>query len=139
MRPFTIKHIDHLVLRVSDLPRSVAFYTELLGCAVSRVREDLGMVHLATGTTMIDLVTLDGPLGRPGGAAPGVEGRNLHHFCLRIEPFDEAALTAYLDAAGVKVEPAEKRYGAEGEGLSLYCYDPDGNQVELKGPIAEAV
>ncbi len=57
MRPFTIKHIDHLVLRVSDLPRSVAFYTELLGCTVSRVREDLGMVHLATGTAMIDLVT----------------------------------------------------------------------------------
>ncbi|BAW22736.1 MULTISPECIES: VOC family protein [Pseudomonas] len=139
MRPFTIKHIDHLVLRVSDLPRSVAFYTGLLGCHVSRVREDLGMVHLGTGTAMIDLVTLDGPLGRPGGAAPGVEGRNLHHFCLRIEPFDEAALTAYLEAAGVKVEPAEKRYGAEGEGPSLYCYDPDGNQVELKGPVAEAI
>lgn len=119
MRPFTIKHIDHLVLRVSDLPRSVAFYTELLGCTVSRVREDLGMVHLATGTAMIDLVTLDGPLGQPGGAAPGVEGRNLHHFCLRIEPFDEAALTAYLEAAGVKVEPAEKRYGAEGRAFAV--------------------
>lgn len=138
MRPFTIKHIDHLVLRVSDLPRSIAFYTELLGCTVSRVREDLGMVHLATGTAMLDLVTLDGPLGLPGGAAPGAEGRNLHHFCLRIEPFDEPALTAYLQAAGVKVEPAEKRYGAEGEGLSLYCYDPDGNQVELKGPVPAA-
>ncbi|TFW26214.1 VOC family protein, partial [Pseudomonas putida] len=71
MRPFTIKQIDHLVLRVRDLPRSVAFYTELLGCTVSRVREDLGMVHLATGAAMIDLVTLDGPLGQPGGAAPG--------------------------------------------------------------------
>ncbi|WP_063913716.1 VOC family protein [Pseudomonas sp. p21] len=138
MRPFAIKHIDHLVLRVSDLPRSIAFYTELLGCTVSRVREDLGMVHLATGTAMIDLVTLDGPLGQPGGAAPRAEGRNLHHFCLRIEPFDEPALTAYLQTAGVKVEPAEKRYGAEGEGLSLYCYDPDGNQVELKGPVPAA-
>ncbi|MGN8249362.1 VOC family protein [Pseudomonas sp. SMV7] len=136
MRPFAIKHIDHLVLRVSDLPRSIAFYTELLGCTVSRVREDLGMVHLATGTAMIDLVTLDGPLGQPGGAAPGAEGRNLHHFCLRIEPFDEPALRAYLQAAGVPVAPAEKRYGAEGEGPSLYCYDPDGNQVELKGPVS---
>ena len=96
------------------------------------------MVHLATGTAMIDLVTLEGPLGRPGGAAPGAEGRNLHHFCLRIEPFDEQVLTAYLQGAGVSVEPAEKRYGAEGEGLSLYCYDPDGNQVELKGPVAAA-
>jgi len=136
MRPFVIKHIDHLVLRVSDLPRSVAFYRDLLGCTVSREREDLGMVHLATGTTMIDLVTLDGPLGRPGGAAPGPQGRNLHHFCLRIDPFDEPALTAYLQAAGVTVEPAEQRYGAEGEGPSLYCFDPDGNQVELKGPCA---
>ncbi|MFJ4346295.1 VOC family protein [Pseudomonas sp. NPDC089401] len=138
MRPFTLKHIDHLVLRVGDLPRSVAFYRDLLGCTVSRERPDLGMVHLATGTAMIDLVSLDGPLGQPGGAAPGAQGRNLHHFCLRIEPFDEAALTTYLEAAGVSVEPAEKRYGAEGEGLSLYCFDPDGNQVELKGPVAAA-
>lgn len=136
MRPFVIKHIDHLVLRVSDLQRSLAFYRDLLGCTVSRERTDLGMVHLATGTTMIDLVTLDGPLGRPGGAAPGPEGRNLHHFCLRIEPFDEPALMAYLQNNGVEVAPAEQRYGAEGEGPSLYCHDPDGNQVELKGPSA---
>ncbi|MFJ4156716.1 VOC family protein [Pseudomonas sp. NPDC089752] len=135
MRPFAIKHIDHLVLRVSDLQRSVAFYRDLLGCLVSRERPDLGMVHLAAGSAMIDLVTLDGPLGQPGGAAPGAQGRNLHHFCLRIEPFDEQALKAYLQAEGVAVESAEKRYGAEGEGLSLYCFDPDGNQVELKGPI----
>ncbi|BDM22554.1 MULTISPECIES: VOC family protein [Pseudomonas] len=138
MRPFAIKHIDHLVLRVTDLQRSVAFYRDLLGCTVSRERPDLGMVHLATGSAMIDLVTLDGPLGLPGGAAPGAEGRNLHHFCLRIDRFDEQALTAYLHAAGVAVEPAEKRYGAEGEGLSLYCFDPDGNQVELKGPVEGA-
>ncbi|WP_027596215.1 VOC family protein [Pseudomonas sp. LAIL14HWK12:I7] len=135
MRPFAIKHIDHLVLRVSDLPRSLAFYVDVLGCTVRKVRKDLGMVHLATGTAMIDLVTLDGVLGQPGGAAPGAEGRNLHHLCLRIEPFDEPALAAYLRAAGVTVEPAEKRYGAEGEGPSLYCFDPDGNQVELKGPL----
>ena len=84
MRPFAIQHIDHLVLRVRDLPRSVAFYTDLLGCSVSRVREDLGMVHLATGTAMIDLVTLDGPLGRTGGAAPGAEGRNLRPACYQF-------------------------------------------------------
>ena len=60
------------------------------------------MVHLATGTAMIDLVTLDGPLGRTGGAAPGAEGHNLHHFCLRIEPFDEPALLAYLQRRGCR-------------------------------------
>ncbi|MDF0732990.1 VOC family protein [Pseudomonas entomophila] len=135
MQPFVIRHIDHIVLRVQDLPRSLAFYQGLLGCPVSKTREDLGMIHLAAGSAMIDLVAIDGPLGRTGGAAAQREGRNLHHFCLGIEPFDEQALSAYLEAAGVLVEPAEKRYGAEGEGLSLYCYDPDGNQVELKGPV----
>ncbi|HGM5578872.1 TPA: VOC family protein [Pseudomonas putida] len=134
MQPFAIRHIDHLVLRVRDLARSVAFYRDVLGCQVSKERPDLGMIHLKTGRSMIDLVSLDGVLGEPGGAAPGKSGRNLHHFCLGIEPFDEQALTAYLQAAGVVVEPAEQRYGADGEGWSLYCYDPDGNQVELKGP-----
>ncbi len=124
MRPFAIKDIDHLVLRVRDLERSVAFYRDVLGCEVSRVRDDLGMVHLATGSAMIDLVTLDGPLGKPGGAAPGAQGRNLHHFCLRIEPFDEQALTAYLLAQGIRVEPAEKRYGAEGRGCRCTATTP---------------
>ena len=133
--PFDVQRIDHLVLRVRDLARSVRFYGEVLGCHVERRREHLGLVHLRAGASMIDLVDVAGKLGARGGVPAGVEGRNLHHFCLRIEPFDEAALTAYLEAAGVKVEPAEKRYGAEGEGLSLYCYDPDGNQVELKGPV----
>jgi glyoxylase I family protein len=137
MRPFTIEQIDHLVLRVSDLERSIGFYRDLLGCQVSRIREDLGMVHLAAGSAMIDLVRIDGPLGLPGGRAAADQGRNLHHFCLRIEPFDEQALSDYLKTAGVIVEPAEKRYGAQGEGLSLYCFDPDGNQVELKGPVQD--
>ncbi len=84
MPPFIIQHIDHIVLRVQDLERSIAFYCDLLGCQVSRTRDDLGMVHLAAGTAMIDLVTLDGPLGRPGGPGSNGQGNNLHHFCLRI-------------------------------------------------------
>ncbi|MFK3776105.1 VOC family protein [Pseudomonas sp. NPDC089406] len=131
---FHVLHIDHVVLRVANLQRSLVFYEQLLGCAVRRRREDLGMLHLAAGSSLIDLVAIDGPLGRQGGAAPGREGHNLDHLCLRIEPFDEPALRAYLQAAGVQVEPAEQRYGADGEGLSVYCLDPDGNRVELKGP-----
>ncbi|WP_369991991.1 VOC family protein [Pseudomonas xanthosomatis] len=134
MPDFSILHIDHLVLRVRDLARSMAFYGDVLGCPLDRRREDLGMVHLAAGSSLIDLVAIEGPLGRKGGAAPGREGHNLDHLCLRIEPFDEPALRAHLQAAGVQVEPAEQRYGADGEGLSVYCLDPDGNRVELKGP-----
>ncbi|MDH0647888.1 VOC family protein [Pseudomonas sp. GD03858] len=138
MPAFTIRQIDHIVLRVADLRRSLAFYEQVLGCPVRRRRDDLGMIHLGVGASLIDLVAVDGPLGRQGGVGPGPVGRNLDHFCLSIEPFDEASLTQYLASAGVKVDPVEVRYGAQGEGRSLYCYDPDGNRVELKGVVAQA-
>jgi catechol-2,3-dioxygenase len=51
-----------------------------------------------------------------------------------VEDFDEAAILAELAAAGVPAGPAESRYGAEGEGPSIYISDPEGNTVELKGP-----
>jgi len=134
-RPFSVERIDHLVLRVRDLARSEAFYGQVLGCAVVRRREHLGLVHLRAGASMIDLISLDGTLGRHGGSGPGSEGRNVDHLCLRVHPFDEAALVTHLAAHGVPVPgPAEVNFGAEGDGLSLYFKDPDGNTVELKGP-----
>lgn len=132
--PFRILDIDHLVLRVVDLPRMLHFYVEVLGCNIERRRDELGLLQLRAGRSMIDLVPVDGPLGRAGGAAPGAQGRNLDHFCLRIEPFDEAALRTQLAAHGLQAGPVEQRFGAEGEGPSLYLADPEGNVVELKGP-----
>lgn len=135
MTAFSIQRIDHLVLRVADLPRAVRFYCEVLGCVVERRRDDLGLIHLRAGQSLIDLVALTGPLGRKGGAGAGDEGRNLDHLCLRIDPFDEVALRDHLHRHGVGMpEAAALRFGAEGEGLSLYIQDPDGNTVELKGP-----
>ncbi len=58
----------------------------------------------------------------------------MDHFALRIDPFDEADLRAHLDSHGVAVGELATRYGAEGDGPSLYIKDPDGNTVELKGP-----
>ncbi len=134
MHPFSIQHIDHIVLRVTDLQRSIDFYNQVFGAEVVKRNEPLGLIHLRAGTSMIDLVDLQGELGRKGGGAAGAERRNVDHFCLRIEPFDEAALIAHLQTFGLTVAKAESRFGAEGKGLSLYCFDPDGNQVELKGP-----
>lgn len=131
-----IRDIDHLVLRVVDLPRLLHFYVEVLGCALERQRDELGLVQLRAGRSLIDLVTVDGALGRAGGAAPGREGRNVDHFCLRVEPFDEAAIRRHLAAHGVDAGPLEQRYGAEGQGPSMYLADPEGNVVELKGPPA---
>jgi catechol 2,3-dioxygenase-like lactoylglutathione lyase family enzyme len=129
-----VREIDHVVLRVAELGKAIAFYRDVLGCAVERRQDDIGLVQLRAGRSLIDLVPVDGALGRSGGPAPGKEGRNLDHFCLRVDPFDEAAIRGHLRAHGVDVGPVATRYGAEGEGPSLYFDDPDGNIVELKGP-----
>lgn len=129
-----IREIDHLVLRVVDLEAMIRFYVAVLGCQVERRVQDLGLVQLRAGRSLIDLVTVDGPLGRAGGAPPGDQGRNLDHFCLRVDPFDEAAIRRQLEAAGVAAGETATRYGAEGMGPSIYMSDPEGNTVELKGP-----
>jgi catechol 2,3-dioxygenase-like lactoylglutathione lyase family enzyme len=129
-----IREIDHLVLRVVDLNIVQRFYCDVLGCSVERRQDAIGLVQLRAGRSLIDLVPVDGPLGRAGGAAPGREGRNVDHFCFRVEPFDEAAIRAQLRQHGVEAGPVEPRYGAEGEGPSIYLSDPEGNMVELKGP-----
>jgi len=130
--------LDHVVLRVKDVPRAVRFYTDVLGLNVERIREDLGLTQLRAGHSLVDLVAVDGPLGHEGGAAPEAEARNMDHFCLRLEPFDVGALTARLIAHGVVPAEVRERYGADGYGPSMYIEDPDGNTVELKGPPARA-
>ena len=131
---FRLVAIDHLVLRVVDLERMLRFYCEALGCPIEKRQESIGLIQLRAGTSLIDLVPVDGKLGGAGGAPPGKEGRNLDHFCLRVEPFDEAAIHEQLARHGYASGPVEKRYGAEGEGPSIYVTDPEGNVVELKGP-----
>lgn len=134
MPTFRIKHLDHVVLRVRDLARSVDFYTKVLGCSIKKKNDKYAMIHLGAGESMIDLVDVRGPLGAAGGEAPGKDRRNLDHFCLRIDPFDETAILEHLQAFGITADKAVMRYGAQGDGLSIYCFDPDGNQIELKGP-----
>jgi catechol 2,3-dioxygenase-like lactoylglutathione lyase family enzyme len=133
-RPIAVTGFDHIVLRVRDKAAMLGFYVDVLGLSVDRDRPQLGLTHIRAGAQMIDLVTLDGPLGRMGGAGPGAEGRNLDHFALQVRPFDEAAIRAHLAAHGVAVVEEGPRYGADGDGFSLYVRDPEGNTVELKGP-----
>lgn len=131
---FRIRHLDHIVLRVRDVDAMLRFYVDVLGCTLERTQQELGLYQLRAGQSLIDLVTVDGRLGRTGGAAPGREGLNLDHFCLCIEPFDAQPLCAWLAAKGTAPSEVARRYGAEGYGLSLYFSDPEGNLVELKGP-----
>ena len=121
---FAVKGLDHVVLRVADLERAIRFYTDVLGCREERRVDSFNLVQLRAGASLIDLILAEAP---PGAG-------NMDHFALRIDPFDEAALRRHLDAHGVEIGEVARRYGAEGNGPSMYIADPDGNTVELKGP-----
>jgi catechol 2,3-dioxygenase-like lactoylglutathione lyase family enzyme len=114
---------DHLVLNVADIERSLAFYCGQLG--LEPVRVDAWRAGEApfpsvrvSPTTIIDLV--EGPRG----------GSNVDHLCLVVEPLDwqevvDSGEFAVVDGPG-------PRFGARGDGQSLYVSDPDGNIVELR-------
>jgi catechol 2,3-dioxygenase-like lactoylglutathione lyase family enzyme len=129
-----IREIDHIVLRVIQLDAMIRFYCDVLGCRIERRQDEIGLIQLRAGSALVDLVPVDGKLGKMGGAAPEREGHNLDHVCFRVEPFDEAAIRAHLGAHGIQAGPVESRYGAEGEGQSIYLQDPENNTIELKGP-----
>lgn len=129
----TIRDIDHVVLRVRDLDRVAAFYVDVLGARWEKRQEAIGLYQLRLGNSLVDLVTVDGELGRAGGAAPGGEGRNVDHICFRVLPWEGDAILAHLAAHGIDGEIVS-RYGADGQGPSIYLDDPEGNSLELKGP-----
>ena len=134
MSAIQIVAIDHVVLRVADVERALRFYCGALGCTEERRIESLGLYQLRAGASLIDLVAVDGPLGKLGGPPPGVGARNMDHVALQLAAFDEAALRAHLVRCGVEPGDVGQRYGAQGNGPSMYIRDPDGNVVELKGP-----
>ena len=137
MSAFRIRGIDHVVLRCSDVDAMLKFYCGALGCTVATNNDRLGLIHLRAGTTMIDLVDIRGGTERTGnGVAPDGARPNMDHFCLRIEPFDVERLTAHLKEHGLAPGELRTRFGAEGDGPSVYLQDPEGNRVELKGPSA---
>jgi catechol 2,3-dioxygenase-like lactoylglutathione lyase family enzyme len=136
VKAIEIRGLDHVVLRVADVPRSLRFYCDVLGCSLEREVAALGLFQLRAGAQLIDLVDVQGPLGRLGGAPPGAEARNLDHFAVQLARFDAQAIRAALAGAGVEPGDVAQRYGALGTGPSLYVRDPDGNVVELKGPPA---
>lgn len=132
--PFAIRQLDHVVLRTNQPDSMLAFYLDL-GCIVARELNDLGLRQLRAGSSLIDLIDVQGFLGQAGGSAPGVEARNMDHFALAIEPFDFDALHAHFDSLGVEcIDPPVGVFGAEGFGPAVYVRDPDHNTVELKGP-----
>lgn len=126
---FHVERIDHVVLRVRNLDGMVRFYEQALGFKVERTIDRLKLVQMRAGASMLDLIEHDRPPNLPTDA-----GGNMDHLAFRVEPFDRDAIAARLEPLGATVGEAVQRYGAEGTGPSVYFHDPEGNQIELKGP-----
>lgn len=129
-----IHGIDHVVIRVRELERMVGFYCDVIGCSIERRLEEIGLVQLRAGRSLIDLASVSGSVGRLGGDPPSREGHNMAHLCLRIVPFDPVAISTYLKGHGVESNDLKRRYGAHGIEPSMFIKDPEGNTIELKGP-----
>ncbi|HSJ91502.1 MAG TPA: VOC family protein [Ilumatobacter sp.] len=118
-----VRQLDHIVLNVADVERSLAWYTGMLGLEPERVDEwRAGEVPFPSvrvdDACIIDLF----------GVEPS--GENMNHFCLVVEPGDVEAVAA--DDRFEHVSGPVRRWGARGDGWSVYVRDPDGILVELR-------
>ena len=121
---FSIKSIDHIVLRTDRFEKMLKFYCNVLGGTVEKEQPALRLTQIRMGDNLVDLVEVDNPL---------VENNpNLDHFCLRISPFDLETLTKYLEQHNITITEQGMRYGAQGMGYSIYIKDPQGNGIELR-------
>jgi glyoxylase I family protein len=124
--------IDHIVLRTTKLKEMLDFYIKVLNCTIERETPvETGLTQLRAGSALIDLVVVNSRLGAVGGGAPSKTERNVDHFCLQIRPAPEQDIINYLKKSGIEVGEFASRFGAQGEGNSIYIKDPEGNGVEL--------
>jgi catechol 2,3-dioxygenase-like lactoylglutathione lyase family enzyme len=135
MPRINITELDHIVLNVSDIDRSLKFYTEVLGLHGERVGEfragkvGFPSVRINSGT-IIDLF----PKKESSPALPVEKNNgNLNHFCLVVEANDFAGIVDYLKENNITVrEGPVSRWGARGRATSVYFLDPDGNEIEIR-------
>ena len=116
-----IQGLDHIVLRTCHIDQMQAFYCDVLGCQVARINKEVGLVHLRAGDHLIDLFHVDKPS----------TGKNLEHFCLRIESFDYTLLQKHFHDHGIETLRYGNRYSGLGYSFSFYVSDPDGNEIEF--------
>ncbi len=125
--------LDHIVLCVADVERSLAFYSGVLGLAAERVDEwRSGKAPFASvrigPESIIDLL---GP--EHWGGSRGLGAGNVDHFCIAVAEDEWEGLLDRLARAGVATEKGPMRLsGARGSGTAIYVRDPDGNRLELR-------
>ena len=131
-----IRELDHIVLNVGDIDRSLNFYTGVLGLQPERLQEfragkvGFPSVRVNSGT-IIDLFPTPAADGmrKPGEKSNG----NLNHFCMVVGQEDFAGIVDYLNGNNVTIrEGPIARWGARGKATSVYFLDPDGNEIEIR-------
>lgn len=136
MTPLKVYEMDHIVLNVSDIDRSLKFYMEVLGLTGERIEEfKAGKVGFPSvrinPDTLIDLSRKESPAAR--SSASDKTETNLNHFCLVAETVDLSKVIEYLKGQGVQVRTGPvSRWGARGRATSVYILDPDGNEIEIR-------
>jgi glyoxylase I family protein len=135
MGKIKITGLDHIVLNVGDIERSLHFYTEVLGLEGERLDEfRAGKVSFPSvrinRQTIIDLFPRKEGVAQPATAKAN---RNLNHFCLVVGAEDFSGIVDYLNANHVEIHQGPvSRWGAQGRATSVYFSDPDGNEVEIR-------
>ena len=136
MNSIKITELDHIVLNVKDIDRSLDFYANVLGLKVERLEEfRAGKISFPSVRinehTIIDLFPSkeSGAAPKSGEKPPG----NLNHFCLVVEKEGFSEIVEYLKVHGISIrEGPISRWGARGRATSVYFLDPDGNEVEIR-------
>lgn len=125
--PFDLSKIGHVVLNVSDLQRSVEFYTRLLGFRVSDVyTEDImpgGMVFMRCNTDHHGVALV-------GGLEPGRVNQDLNHLAFEVGSLDEVVRARdHLRANQVPIDfEGRRRAGVQ---IAVEFRDPDGHRLEI--------
>lgn len=126
--------LDHIVLNVQDVERSVEFYTRVLQCEAERLDQfRSGFVPFPSvrlnRDTIIDLF----PPKMFQSDRAGGSFNNLNHFCIALEQLDWESLRARLEERGIELfRDRSVNFGAKGDGISMYFRDPDGNEIEAR-------
>ena len=136
MKRITVTELDHIVLNVRDIDRSLEFYINVLGLTPERLDEfragKVGFPSVRINQeTIIDLFPI--PKGESVQKNDGKREGNLNHFCMVIGQEDFAGIVDYLKEKEIAVrEGPVSRWGARGRATSVYFLDPDGNEIELR-------
>jgi catechol 2,3-dioxygenase-like lactoylglutathione lyase family enzyme len=135
MTKIKIIGLDHIVLNVNNIDRSLKFYTEVLGLKGERVEEfrsgkvGFPSVRINAGT-IIDLFP------RKDGVDKSIVDKadgNLNHFCLVVDKENFTAVRDELQLHKIAIrEGPVSRWGAQGQATSVYFLDLDGNEIEIR-------